>query len=344
MILNPELQFSGNNEVATVKLDIFGEVVVTLGTVPQGQGHETTSAQVVADILGCTPDDVNVRAGHDTYWNSTRRLLRDVRVAVRRHGARRRQGRHRQARRRDEAARRGRLRLRARRHRARREPGADQGQPRSRAAVHGARRDPQREQRRAAARPRRHAQRPVRLQAAVREAGPRAQVRQPHAHLRDADPCVRARDRPGDRGLRDRRLRGGGRLRQPHPSPDRRGTGARRHRTGARRRNARDLHLRRGGQPAHAQLLRLPRAARTRHAADEDRLHRVDVAVHAARREGHGRRRRRRDPRRLRGLAERARQKGEGPIVWRSCNPYEGVWDLLRKPEETRKLVSVETR
>ena len=70
MMLNPELQFSGNNEVATVKLDIFGEIVVTLGTVPQGQGHETTAAQVVADILGCTPDDVNVRAGHDTYWNS----------------------------------------------------------------------------------------------------------------------------------------------------------------------------------------------------------------------------------------------------------------------------------
>src|SRR6266545_272755 len=70
MILNPELQFSGNNEVATVKLDIFGEVVVTLGTVPQGQGHETTTAQVVADILGCTPDEINVRAGHDSYWNS----------------------------------------------------------------------------------------------------------------------------------------------------------------------------------------------------------------------------------------------------------------------------------
>src|SRR3989440_2586139 len=70
MILNPELQFSGNNEVATVKLDIFGEIVVTLGTVPQGQGHETTAAQVVADILSCSPDDVNVRPGHDTYWNS----------------------------------------------------------------------------------------------------------------------------------------------------------------------------------------------------------------------------------------------------------------------------------
>jgi 2-furoyl-CoA dehydrogenase large subunit len=70
-LLNPDLQFSGNNEAATVKLDIFGEVVVTLGTVPQGQGHETTSAQVVADILGCSPDQVNVRRGHDTWFNSS---------------------------------------------------------------------------------------------------------------------------------------------------------------------------------------------------------------------------------------------------------------------------------
>jgi 2-furoyl-CoA dehydrogenase large subunit len=69
-LINPELQFSGNNEVATVKLDIFGEIVVTLGTTPQGQGHETTAAQVVADILGCSVDDVYVRAGHDSYWNS----------------------------------------------------------------------------------------------------------------------------------------------------------------------------------------------------------------------------------------------------------------------------------
>ncbi|MFL5979253.1 MAG: xanthine dehydrogenase family protein molybdopterin-binding subunit [Gaiellaceae bacterium] len=69
-LINPELQFSGNNEVATVKLDLFGEVVATLGTTPQGQGHETTAAQVIADIIGCTPDDVTVRAGHDSYWNS----------------------------------------------------------------------------------------------------------------------------------------------------------------------------------------------------------------------------------------------------------------------------------
>jgi 2-furoyl-CoA dehydrogenase large subunit len=69
-LVNPDLQFSGNNEVATVKLDIFGEIVVTLGTTPQGQSHETTASQVVADILGVTPDMVNVRVGHDSYWNS----------------------------------------------------------------------------------------------------------------------------------------------------------------------------------------------------------------------------------------------------------------------------------
>src|SRR5207248_9031700 len=69
-LINPELQFSGNNEVATVKLDIFGEIVVTLGTTPQGQGHETTAAQVVAETLNCSVDDVHVRAGHDSYWNS----------------------------------------------------------------------------------------------------------------------------------------------------------------------------------------------------------------------------------------------------------------------------------
>jgi CO/xanthine dehydrogenase Mo-binding subunit len=70
MLLNPQLQFSGNNEVATIKLDIFGEIVLTLGTVPQGQGHETVAAQVAADILGVTPDQIHVRPGHDSYWNS----------------------------------------------------------------------------------------------------------------------------------------------------------------------------------------------------------------------------------------------------------------------------------
>ena len=68
-MITPELRFSGNNDVATVKLDIFGESFVTLGTTPQGQGHETTASQVVADILKCSIDDVYVRAAPDSYWN-----------------------------------------------------------------------------------------------------------------------------------------------------------------------------------------------------------------------------------------------------------------------------------
>jgi 2-furoyl-CoA dehydrogenase large subunit len=37
-------------------------------------------------------------------------------------------------------------------------------------------------------------------------------------------------------------------------------------------------------------------------------------------------------------------RRGEGPIVWRSCNPYHRVWELLQDPAESRKLVTVESR
>ena len=56
--------------MATIKLDIFGEIVMTIGTVPQGQGHETVASQVAGDILGVSPDQIHVRPGHDSYWNS----------------------------------------------------------------------------------------------------------------------------------------------------------------------------------------------------------------------------------------------------------------------------------
>jgi CO/xanthine dehydrogenase Mo-binding subunit len=69
-IVNPGLPFSGNGEAAYVKLDLYGEVNVNLGTTPQGQSHETTAAQVVADILGMAPDDVNVTAGFDQRHNT----------------------------------------------------------------------------------------------------------------------------------------------------------------------------------------------------------------------------------------------------------------------------------
>ena len=112
-LVNPDLQFSGNNEVATVKLDIFGEIVVTIGTTPQGQGHETTAAQVVADILGVTPDDGERARRPRLVLELARRLLGHVRVAVRGHRPRRGEGRGRHARARDQAARRRRARRRA---------------------------------------------------------------------------------------------------------------------------------------------------------------------------------------------------------------------------------------
>jgi len=64
-ILNPELPFSGNGEACTAMLDLYGEIMLKLGTNPQGQGHETTAAQVAADILGVSPEDIRVWAGFD---------------------------------------------------------------------------------------------------------------------------------------------------------------------------------------------------------------------------------------------------------------------------------------
>ena len=69
-IINPDAPFSGQSKVGIVKLDIYGEVVVSMGSVPQGQGHETTAAQVVADALGISPDLVNVKPGFDTAHNA----------------------------------------------------------------------------------------------------------------------------------------------------------------------------------------------------------------------------------------------------------------------------------
>jgi len=68
-IVNPGAPFSGNSQGANCKLDIYGEVVVAVGSCPQGQGHETTAAQVVADVLNIHPDMITVRTGFDTDRN-----------------------------------------------------------------------------------------------------------------------------------------------------------------------------------------------------------------------------------------------------------------------------------
>lgn len=69
-LMNPHLPFSGNTESCRIKIGLDGSVVAMLGSVPQGQGHETVTAQVIADDLNIEPDMVNVRSGFDSAWNS----------------------------------------------------------------------------------------------------------------------------------------------------------------------------------------------------------------------------------------------------------------------------------
>jgi 2-furoyl-CoA dehydrogenase large subunit len=57
---------SGCTEAATVAMDPLGSVTVRLGTTPQGQGHQTVAAQIVADELGVRYDDIEVVAEMDT--------------------------------------------------------------------------------------------------------------------------------------------------------------------------------------------------------------------------------------------------------------------------------------
>ncbi len=50
-------------ESANVRVHLTGKVVVTTGTQPHGQGHETTMSQIVADELGVPIEDVTVEWG-----------------------------------------------------------------------------------------------------------------------------------------------------------------------------------------------------------------------------------------------------------------------------------------
>ena len=57
---------NGALATATVSFDPSGAVTVNVSSVPQGQGHRTVLAQVVADELGLDPDDVVTTTDHDT--------------------------------------------------------------------------------------------------------------------------------------------------------------------------------------------------------------------------------------------------------------------------------------
>jgi 2-furoyl-CoA dehydrogenase large subunit len=58
---------SGAVEAATLTIDPLGRVTAILGTTPQGQGHRTIVAQIVAEELGVTPRDVTVVDEMDTF-------------------------------------------------------------------------------------------------------------------------------------------------------------------------------------------------------------------------------------------------------------------------------------
>jgi 2-furoyl-CoA dehydrogenase large subunit len=57
---------SGAQATATVTLDPVGSVTVQVASAPQGQGHRTVLAQVVADVFGLAMDQVRVTTDLDT--------------------------------------------------------------------------------------------------------------------------------------------------------------------------------------------------------------------------------------------------------------------------------------
>src|SRR5207248_6916692 len=57
---------NGAQATATISLDPGGAVSVHVASVPQGQGHRTVVAQIVADALGLKPSDIRVITDMDT--------------------------------------------------------------------------------------------------------------------------------------------------------------------------------------------------------------------------------------------------------------------------------------
>ncbi|MCW2775901.1 MAG: hypothetical protein JWN91_4227 [Nocardioides sp.] len=66
----PRMPFRTGHDACTVKVEADGSVTVMSGVTSQGQGLETTMAQVVADAVGVTYDAVNVRIGdtNEALW------------------------------------------------------------------------------------------------------------------------------------------------------------------------------------------------------------------------------------------------------------------------------------
>jgi len=61
--VSPGMPISTGTEAAFLRIDPSGTITATFSVAPQGQGHETALAQVVADALGVTFDAVRVVCG-----------------------------------------------------------------------------------------------------------------------------------------------------------------------------------------------------------------------------------------------------------------------------------------
>src|SRR5262245_8745513 len=59
----------GPYEGAHVRVEPSGKVFVATGLTTQGQGHQTTFAQIAAEALGCDPADVTVVTGDTSRFN-----------------------------------------------------------------------------------------------------------------------------------------------------------------------------------------------------------------------------------------------------------------------------------
>jgi CO/xanthine dehydrogenase Mo-binding subunit len=104
-IIHEHLPFGGNSEGGLVRMGVDGSIYAVTGGVAFGQGHETTVAQVVSDMLGVAYDDVIVHRGGDSslsaqtgfsgsyasqfavtgigaILNATRKLVREIRLVA----------------------------------------------------------------------------------------------------------------------------------------------------------------------------------------------------------------------------------------------------------------------
>src|SRR2546423_7930738 len=72
----------GGYESARIRVHATGSVQVFTGTSPHGQGHETSWAQIAADALGVSPNDIEVRHG-DTFESPGMGVGRSAAAALR---------------------------------------------------------------------------------------------------------------------------------------------------------------------------------------------------------------------------------------------------------------------